>query len=135
MYPRLDIEVSKHLNHLLKSPFCVHPGTGILSNQDYFLTYYLGRICVPIDSSDPAAFDPLAVPTVTELLGQIDSWENNQEAHSKDRISDWEKTSLKGYIRYFKQYVDRVMAEERDVKKEREEELGGMAVNGKMLEF
>jgi DNA primase small subunit len=29
-YPRIDTEVSRKLNHLLKAPFCVHPGTGEL---------------------------------------------------------------------------------------------------------
>ena len=64
-YPRLDIEVSKKLNHLLKSPFVVHPGTG--------------RVCVPIDTSALEDFDPTAVPTVQELLGEIDSWKGDEK--------------------------------------------------------
>jgi len=44
-FPRLDLEVSKKMNHLLKAPFCVHPKTG--------------RICVPIDPTKADDFDPL----------------------------------------------------------------------------
>lgn len=62
-YPRLDVEVSKHLNHLLKSPFCVHPGTN--------------RVCVPIDATRPEEFDPFGVPTVGDLLKEIDAWDQS----------------------------------------------------------
>ena len=44
-FPRLDLEVSKHMNHLLKAPFCVHPKTG--------------RVCVPINPALADDFDPL----------------------------------------------------------------------------
>jgi DNA primase small subunit len=57
-YPRLDAEVSKHRNHLLKAPFCVHPKTG--------------RVCVPVDPAKIEKFDPEAVPTVRQLLTELD---------------------------------------------------------------
>ncbi|KAI0432421.1 prim-pol domain-containing protein [Xylaria sp. FL1042] len=110
-YPRLDIEVSKKLNHLLKSPFVVHPGTG--------------RVCVPIDTSKLDEFDPTAVPTVQELLGEIDNWIKEEDAPSGDgkALADWEKTSLKPYVEYFRAFVLALMRDERDpkIKREREE--------------
>lgn len=108
-YPRLDVEVSKKLIHLLKSPFVVHPGTG--------------RVCVPIDVKKVDRFDPLGVPTVTELLGEIDSWDgaDGKEEGPEHRIQDYEKTSLKPYIEYFKSFVAALLRDEGGVKREREE--------------
>jgi DNA primase small subunit len=132
-YPRLDAEVSKKLNHLLKSPFCVHPGTG--------------RVCVPIDTRDDNAekFDPFDVPTVTELLSEIDEWdakhqkidadgdsqmtqESDATAHAGDKkVQDWEKTRLKPYVEYFRRFVNQLLADEmKSVKRERED--GGDAM-------
>ena len=116
-YPRLDIEVSKKLNHLLKSPFVVHPGTG--------------RVCVPIDTTSDetiAEFDPLGVPTVQSLLAEIDAWKGEEEepSGSAGGIADWEKTSLKGYVEYFRSFVVGILRDERDVKVKREREEDSM---------
>lgn len=112
-YPRLDIEVSKKLNHLLKSPFVVHPGTG--------------RVCVPIDTRPGKLedFDPTAVPTVQTLLGEIDAWaeEEGVAGDARTSIQDWEKTSLKPYIEQFRTFVGALLKDERgDVKVKRERE-------------
>ena len=63
-YPRIDVEVSKHRNHLLKAPFCVHPKTG--------------RICVPLDPASIDSFDPERVPTVGQLLQELDTRTEDQ---------------------------------------------------------
>lgn len=112
-YPRLDIEVSKKLNHLLKSPFVVHPGTG--------------RVCVPIDTKALEDFDPTSVPTVQELLMEIDSYKGDttgEDDKTKAAIPDWEKTSLKPYIDGFRHFVNGIIKEEMNgkVKREREDD-------------
>jgi len=109
-YPRLDADVSKKMNHLLKSPFVVHPATG--------------RVCVPIDPTKVEEFDPLGVPTVTQLLKEIDEWEGDE---SEQKVHDWEKTSLKPYIDYYKTFVSGLLKDEKaqgNIKREREEEQG-----------
>lgn len=87
-YPRLDINVSKMRNHLLKSPFCVHPKTG--------------RVCVPIRPAAVDDFDPFAVPTLGQLMQELDEYDKEHENESELRsIPNWQKTSLKGYFEPF----------------------------------
>ncbi len=115
-YPRLDVEVSKKLIHLLKSPFVVHPGTG--------------RVCVPIDTSKLEQFDPLSVPKVTDLLKEIDTWDREKGVTQGEgkRLQDYEKTSLKPYVEFFKSFVATLLRSENKVKREREEDGAGDAM-------
>lgn len=64
-FPRLDINVSKGINHLLKSPFSVHPKTG--------------RISVPIDLQKVDQFDPFTVPTISSICHELDAISTNEE--------------------------------------------------------
>ncbi|XP_023186031.1 DNA primase small subunit isoform X2 [Xiphophorus maculatus] len=105
-YPRLDVNVSKGVNHLLKSPFSVHPKTG--------------RISVPIDLTDVDKFDPFAVPTISLICEELDrpkadedeaksedtkGKENEQDSTEKRKIRDYKRTSLAKYVKYFDQFL------------------------------
>lgn len=94
LYPRLDVNVSKQLNHLLKSPFCVHPGTG--------------NVCIPFDPENKI-FDPFNdAPTLQDIFKQ-------------DEL-DWKNTKLKDSIILFKEYVNGFLKQEGQLKRELEED-------------
>jgi DNA primase small subunit len=118
-YPRLDVEVGKKRNHLLKSPFVVHPKTG--------------KVCVPItasgDMKQAESFDPLTVPKVTDLLSEVDRFSKNEADSgstpdgSATQLMDWEKTSLKPYVDTFDLFVKSLVKSETvRVKRERDED-------------
>lgn len=99
-FPRLDINVSKGINHLLKSPFSVHPKTG--------------RISVPIDLQKVDQFDPFTVPTISSICHELDAIstneeekeENKTESDNKHRTRDYKKTSLGPYVKIFEKFLE-----------------------------
>ncbi|KAG5192955.1 hypothetical protein JKP88DRAFT_260837 [Tribonema minus] len=88
-YPRLDVNVSTHMNHLLKSPFVAHPKTG--------------RVCVPINCARAEEFDPFSVPTLGQLVAEIDANAASQSSPGSGDSggADIERTSLHKYVQCF----------------------------------
>ncbi|GLT78109.1 hypothetical protein SLA2020_496550 [Shorea laevis] len=82
-YPRLDMEVSRKMGHLLKAPFCVHPQTG--------------RVCVPIDPNHCDEFDPTTVPTLSQLLKEL-----NMGGLREDAENELNRTSLGDSVKFFR---------------------------------
>ncbi|XP_018581026.1 DNA primase small subunit isoform X2 [Scleropages formosus] len=102
-YPRLDVNVSKGVNHLLKSPFSVHPKTG--------------RISVPIDLRELGQFNPFDVPTISLICKELDRprTAEEEEASVRERdpdggeqrkVRDYKRTSLAKYVKLFDQFVE-----------------------------
>ncbi|VDC01980.1 unnamed protein product [Peniophora sp. CBMAI 1063] len=97
-YPRIDAEVSKKRNHLLKAPFVVHPKTG--------------RVCVPVDPAHVDEFNPETVPTVAQLLSELEA----NHAEGSEEQDDWERTSLKPYVQFLDAHVKGIMEDVRKAK-------------------
>ena len=89
-FPRLDVNVSKGMNHLLKSPWCVHPKTG--------------RVCVPLDAETAQHFDPSKVPTLRTLAEDLDAYQSADDGSkavkdiSRTRLAHYE-SAFDGFLR------------------------------------
>ncbi|GMT18672.1 hypothetical protein PFISCL1PPCAC_9969 [Pristionchus fissidentatus] len=95
LYPRLDVNVSTGVNHLLKSPFCIHPKTGC--------------VAVPIDAANVHKFDVSTAPRVDQLLEELDTF--NREAGDGEnrenrKMLAYKHTSLAPHVEVFNKFVE-----------------------------
>jgi len=93
LYPRLDVHVTEQRNHLLKSPWVVHPKTG--------------RVCVPFDPEKVADFNPETVPTVQDLATEFNAYAaENQGLPDKELVNTFfSSCCLKEHVQVFDAYL------------------------------
>lgn len=109
------MQVSKQQNHLLKSPFCVHPKTG--------------RVCVPIDPQVADDFNPFSVPTVRSLCAQIDEYDRDGQNSTRE-VQDFEKTDMKAAMEVFdRSFMSGLTASIRRTFRDKAERAAAMSVD------
>ncbi|KAL0236836.1 hypothetical protein PCE1_000233 [Barthelona sp. PCE] len=98
-FPRPDLNVSKDLNHLLKSPFVIHPKTG--------------NICTPVPPERLEDFEPYV--TLDTKLDSEKLYPVNLDDH------DYEE-KLTVYTEFFTRYTEKLLEIEHVGIKQRQEE-------------
>ncbi|KAL5005670.1 hypothetical protein ScPMuIL_016828 [Solemya velum] len=80
------------------------------------------RVCVPIDTTDVDNFDPQKVPTISQLLEELDN--ETSDAEGK-KLKDYKRTSLNGSIQVFEKFLKKLenswkgkLLEQSDMKRE-----------------
>jgi len=101
-YPRLDINVSKGVNHLLKAPFSVHPKTG--------------RVSVPIDINRIDSFDPFKVPIISQICAQLDSNRDDSKAEA------YERTALHSSVARFNKFINSLIEDNKLLRNKQSDE-------------
>lgn len=70
------------------------------------LDFVLGRVCVPIDPAKAEQFDPLKVPTISQLADEIDKF--SKEESNKNISKDYKKTSLREPMKVFDEFLSKL---------------------------
>lgn len=69
----------------------------------------------------------MEVPTVQQLLAEIDEWETKgkeEKEEDEEKLQDWQKTSLRPFVELFRTHVAAVLKDEGVEKKRGREEAG-----------
>ena len=104
-YPRLDVNVSKGVNHLLKSPFSVHPKTG--------------RISVPIDMNRIDDFDPFKVPNISQICDEVDEFDKR---NTNSQLEEYEKTSIRSSVVRLSKFINELVNDNKQLRNKQSDE-------------